>query len=135
MTRGQQHAPANRHRNASQWAYRRHRVDINENPPEDAQTIEFAVMALPDPYCGIVKHHARIGRPPEWRPDPDAKLVHLVAVRHARERYCQWHQALVVLRHSINGALFRFSVSGPSAADEPWRKGSPAASDRQQRAF
>jgi len=118
-----------------EWAYRQHRVDRNEHPPEDAQTLEFAVMALPDPYSGIVRHHARIGRPPEWRPDPDASIVHLAAVRHARDRYCQWHQALVVLRHSLNGSLVRFNVFGPAAADEPWRDVPDGTSDSRQRAF
>lgn len=117
-----------------EWAYRLHRVESNENPPQDAETLQFAVMALPDPYCDIVRHHARIGRPPQWRPDPDAKIVHLTAVRHARERYCQWHQALVVLRHGVNGALTRFAVSGPSAPDEPWREVATGPSDTRQQA-
>lgn len=118
-----------------EWAFRLQKVESRENTPPDAETLQFAVMALPDPYCDIIRHHARIGRAPEWRSDPDAKVIHLAAVRHWRERYCQWHQALVVLRHSVNGALLNYSVTGPAAPAEPWNDASHAGSERRIRAF
>lgn len=118
-----------------EWAFRLQKVESRENPPPDAETLQFAVMALPDPYCDIVRHHARIGRPPEWRCDPEARIVHLAAVRHGRERYCQWHQALIVLRHSVNTALVRYAVSGPSAPAEPWKDMARGNGEQRIRAF
>lgn len=118
-----------------EWAFRVQKVESRENPPQDAETMQFAVMALPDPYCDIVRHHARIGRPPEWRSDPEARVIHLAAVRHWRERYCQWHQALVVLRHSVNGSLVRFAVTGPAAPAEPWKDNADTGGEHRIRAF
>ena len=46
------------------WAFRDLKVETRRDAPEDALTVYWAVMALPAPFDHIVRHHARIGRPP-----------------------------------------------------------------------
>ena len=116
------------------WAFREQKVETTRVAPEDAMTIYWAVMALPAPFDQLVRHHARIGRPPDWRGIVDAKVVHLVAVRYWRERYTEWHKALVVLQRTIDGALRNYRVVGPAAPSQPWRDGGRAVSDIRKRA-
>jgi hypothetical protein len=111
------------------WAFREQKVETTRVAPEDAMTIYWAVMALPAPFDQLVRHHARIGRPPNWRSVTDAKVVHLVAVRYWRERYTEWHKALTVLQHTVNGALRNYRAVGPTAPSQPWRDGLRAVSD------
>lgn len=117
------------------WAFRDLKVETRRDAPEDALTVYWAVMALPAPFDHIVRHHARIGRPPEWRSSPDARVVHLVAVRHWRERYTQWHGALSILRHTLNGALRDHAASGPAAPRMPWHSDAPPVSRSWKRAL
>lgn len=117
------------------WAFREQKVETRRDAPQDALTTYWAVMALPEPFGQLVRHQARIGRPPEWQSDPDLKIVHLVAVRHWRERYGEWHNALTVLQRTINGALRDHSVTGPVTPQFPWRVGNAPASDSRRRAL
>ena len=117
------------------WAFREQKVETTRVAPEDAMTIYWAVMALPAPFDQLVRHHARIGRPPNWRSVTDAKVVHLVAVRYWRERYTEWHKALTVLQHTVNGALRNYRAVGPAAPSQPWRVGTPAVSDIRKPAW
>jgi hypothetical protein len=117
------------------WAFRQEKVESRRDAPVDALTTYWAVMALPDPFGQLVRHQSRIGRPPEWRSDPDVKIVHLIAVRHWRERYAEWHNALTVLQRTINGALRDHAVTGPAAPQYPWRDGDARVSYRQKRAL
>lgn len=117
------------------WAFRDEKVESRRDPPQDALTTYWAVMALPEPFGQLIRHQARIGRPPEWRIDPDLKIVHLVAVRHWRERYGEWHNALTVLQRTINGALRDHSVTGPGTPQLPWRSDRALASGRRKRAL
>jgi len=112
------------------WAFREEKVETTRVAPEDAMTIYWAVMALPAPFDQLVRHHARIGRPPDWHSITGAKVVHLVAVRYWRERYTEWHKALIVLQHTVNGALRNYRAVGPTAPSQPWHIGAPAVSDR-----
>jgi hypothetical protein len=116
------------------WAFREQKVESRRDAPDDALAVYWAVMALPDPFGQLVRHHARIGRPPEWRTDPELRIVHLVAVRHWRERYGEWHNALSVLQRTINGALRDHLVTGPAIAAQPWHDGRTAASYSRRRA-
>ena len=65
----------------------------------------------------------------------ETKVVHLVAVRYWRDRYDQWHRALGVLRHTVNGALRDYMATGPTAPARPWHDGRVAANGRQKRAL
>ena len=117
------------------WAFCDQKVESRRNPPQDALTTYWAVMALPEPFGQLIRQQARIGRPPEWRIDPDLKIVHLVAVRHWRERYGEWHNTLTVLQRTINGALRDHSVTGPATPQFPWRSDKTLASGRRRRAL
>ena len=117
------------------WAFRDEKVESRRDAAPDAQTTYWAVMALPEPFGHLVRHQARIGRPPEWRTDPDLRIVHLVVVRHWRERYGEWHNALSVLQRTINGALRDHVVTGPATPQFPWRSGNAPASGRRKRAL
>ena len=110
------------------WAFRHEKVETSRIAHEDALTVYWAVMALPAPFDHLVRHHARIGRPPDWSSSSDSKVVHMVAVRHWRDRYSEWHKALTVLRRTVNGTLRSYAASGPSASDQPWRSNAPAIS-------
>lgn len=103
------------------WAFRQEKVETSKLAHEDALTLYWAVMALPAPFDHLIRHHARIGRRPDWRARTDTKVVHLVAVRYWRERYSEWHQALCILQRTVNGALRNYAATGPSAPAEPWR--------------
>lgn len=103
------------------WAFREQKVETNRNANENALTVYWAVMALPSPFDDLIRHQARIGRPPNWEFVPEGKVVHLVSVRYWRERYGQWHKALNLLQHTIDGALHGVTVAGPAAPSEPWR--------------
>lgn len=43
------------------WAFRRESVETRRNPHGDALTVYWAVEALPEPYCSLVKRQARAG--------------------------------------------------------------------------
>ncbi len=116
------------------WAFRDEKVETSKRAPEDALTIYWAVMALPAPFDHLVRHHARIGRPPDWHSGSDATVVHLVAVRYWRERYSEWHKALTVLQRTVNGALRNYAASGPAAPQQPWRNIGPVVSRTPKRA-
>jgi hypothetical protein len=110
------------------WAFRQEKVETSKLAHEDALTVYWAVMALPAPFDHLIRHHARIGRPPDWHSGSEDKVVHLVAVRYWRERYSEWHKALTVLQRTLNGALRSYAALGPAAPDQPWRKSGPAIS-------
>jgi len=116
------------------WAFRQEKVETNKLAHEDALTIYWAVMALPVPFDHLIRHHARIGRPPDWSTSTDSNVVHLVAVRYWRERYVAWHKALAVLQRTVNGALRNFAATGPLASEAPWRNNRPPISRRPKRA-
>jgi hypothetical protein len=116
------------------WAFREQKVETLRNPTDDALTIYWAVMALPDPHGHLVKHHARIGRPPDWRAGSDRKVVHLSAARHWRERYTQWHAALTILSQTLNGSLRGHAACGPAALERPWQAGPTLLSGTARRA-
>lgn len=103
------------------WAFRQEKVECSKMAHEDALTVYWAVMALPAPFDHLIRHHARIGRPPDWSSGGESKVVHLVAVRYWRERYTDWHKALCVLQRTVNGALRGYAATGPIAPEEPWR--------------
>lgn len=107
------------------WAFQQEKVESSRTAHADALTVYWAVMALPAPFDQLVRHHARIGRPPDWSAASDAKVVHLMAVRYWRERYCDWHKALTVLQRTVNGALRSYAASGPAAPERPWRGSGP----------
>jgi len=115
------------------WAFREQKVETSRIAPEDAMTVYWAVMALPSPFDHLVRHHARIGRPPDWHSVTDAKVVHLVAARYWRERYTDWHKSLNVLQHTVNGALRSYRAIGPAAPEQPWRIGAPVLSGTPKR--
>jgi hypothetical protein len=115
------------------WAFRQEKVETNKIAHEDALTVYWAVMALPAPFDHLIRHHARIGRPPDWHFTSDAKVVHLVAVRYWRERYEEWHKALTVLQRTVNGALRSFTATGPVAPELPWRNAAPTFSGSRPR--
>ncbi len=116
------------------WAFRQEKVETSKLANDDALTLYWAVMALPAPFDHLIRHHARIGRPPDWSSTSDSKVVHLVAVRYWRDRYSEWHKALAVLQRTVNGALRNYVATGPAAPAEPWRDGSPTISRRPKRA-
>lgn len=103
------------------WAFRGQKVETLRNPTDDALTVYWAVMALPGPHGHLVKHHARIGRPPEWRVGQDSKVVDLSAARLWRERYTQWHAGLTILSYTLRGSLHGYVACGPAAPEQPWR--------------
>ena len=43
------------------WSFRDQKVETTRNPPEDALTVYWAVMALPEPYGSMVRQVARDG--------------------------------------------------------------------------
>ena len=112
------------------WAFRQERVETNQLAHEDALTLYWAVMALPAPFDHLIRHHARIGRRPDWTSNSDSTVVHLVAVRYWRDRYSEWHQALSILQGTVNGSLRHYLASGPAAPAEPWRLNRPPVSRR-----
>lgn len=116
------------------WAFREQKVETNALAQEDAMTVYWAVMALPAPYDHLIRHHARIGRSPDWQAGSEERVVHLVAVRYWRERYGEWRKALTVLQRTVNGALRNYSVSGPAAPEQPWRISGPTLSRTPKRA-
>lgn len=117
------------------WAFRDEKVESRDAAPIDALTLYWAVMALPDPFCQLIRHHARVGHPPDWRSVTETQVVHLVAVRYWRDRYEQWYRALGVLRHTVNGALREHTATGPLAPAKPWQVGRVASSDTRKRAL
>ncbi|HEY9010842.1 MAG TPA: hypothetical protein VIN06_07470 [Devosia sp.] len=117
------------------WAFRDEKVESRDKAHQDALTLYWAVTALPDPFCHLIQHHARIGHPPDWHSVTEGRVIHLVAVRYWRDRYDQWHRALGVLRHTVNGALKDHAATGPAAPARPWHDGRVAANGRQKRAL
>ena len=116
------------------WAFRDEKVETNKLAHEDALTIYWAAIALPAPFDHLIRHHARIGRPPDWRSGAESNIVHLVAVRYWRQRYSDWHKALAVLQRTVNGALRSYAATGPGAPEQPWRNNSLPISRRPKRA-
>lgn len=116
------------------WAFRDEKVETNKLAHEDALTIYWAAIALPAPFDHLIRHHARIGRPPDWSSATDSNIVHLVAVRYWRQRYSEWHKALAVLQRTVNGALRSYAATGPGAPEQPWRNNSLPISRRPKRA-
>jgi hypothetical protein len=102
------------------WAFRDQAVETTRNPPEDALTVYWAVMALPEPHGSMVRQAARDGVAPDWR-RPHGPVISLAKVRKARSAYTDWVQALVVLQRTLEGALHNFRAYGPAAAEEPWK--------------
>src|SRR6218665_1853224 len=113
------------------WAFRDERVETTRNPPENALTVYWAVMALPEPHGTLVRQYAREGAIPDWR----ASTGHIVSLdqsRRARTVYAQWLRALALLQHTLNGSLRGYSVYGPVAPAEPWRAGASVSYSAQQ---
>jgi len=113
------------------WAFHDELVETSNTPPGDALTVYWAVMALPEPFGGIVRHYARIGTAPNWCAEK-TRIVYLAKVRHDRRTYSQWHRALTVLQRSLSGAMADHVAYGPTVAEEPWSIGRPPSrTDRQ----
>ncbi len=117
------------------WAFRRESVETRRNPHGDALTVYWAVEALPEPYCSLVKRQARAGIAPKWQPDPGLSIVNLSELRQARARYGAWHKALGVLQQTLEGALQTFQVTGPAAPAAPWTINASDLSSRRQQAL
>lgn len=97
------------------WAFCEERADIREDADSDAQTIYWAVMALPDRHSRLVARHGQAGtRPP--RPDKSTRIVDLAEYRRHRADTEDWVQALILLRRVLDGPLVRFHPTGPLIA-------------------
>lgn len=98
------------------WAFREEHADIREDADIDAQTIYWAVIALPDHHSRLVEGHGRAGtRPPRANNSPP--VVDLAAYRRDRQEYEDWLEALILLRRVLDGPLSRFRPTGPMIAE------------------
>lgn len=109
-----------------EWAFRDQKVETQHCPDEDALTVYWAVMALPEPHASLVRLAARTGQPPDWRA-PKGTVVTLADVRTRRVNYAGWVRALTVLRKTLSAALRSYDVYGPAADEAPWLAGRRAA--------
>lgn len=99
------------------WCYRVERAHIRADADADAQTVYWAVTALPQHYANLVERHGRIGnRPP--MPSSAGPVVDLVQYRQQRQARADWLSALGVLRSVLDGALINYRPVGPSQ-DQP----------------
>jgi hypothetical protein len=103
------------------WAYRDEKVETNPSANRDALNVHWAVLALPPSYAEVIRHYARSGEPPTWRPNSGPVIV-LEEARRARALHGEWLRCLAVLRRALDGALLRFEVSGPAAGAGAWRR-------------
>lgn len=113
------------------WAFRDQRVETSGSPSEDALTVYWAVMALPEPHGTLVRQCAVAGTEPDWHA-PATRIVSLDHTRRARKTYGQWIKALTLLQHTLNGSLRGHKVYGPSAPTEPWRSTARISCTAQQ---
>ena len=97
------------------WAFREEHADIRADADADAQTIYWAVIALPDKHSHLVEQHGRAGTRP--LPPQTARVVDLMAYRAAREAHRDWLDALTLLCRVLDGALLRFRPTGPAVAE------------------
>ena len=103
------------------WAFRNQAVETKPAADGDAQTVYWAVLALPLPHATVIRRFAREARRPDWR-SGHSRCISLDAVRRSRRLYTEWVRALVVLQRTLEGTLSRYSVSGPGLDDEPWQR-------------
>ena len=97
------------------WAFREEHADIRADADADAQTIYWAVIALPDRHSHLVEQHGRAGTRPLTA--PTGPVVDLIAYRQAREAQRDWLEALTLLRRVLDGALLNYRPTGPVVAE------------------
>jgi hypothetical protein len=97
------------------WAFREEHADIRGDADADAQTIYWAVIALPDRHSHLVEQHGRAATRPLVA--PTGHVVDLAAYRAAREAQRDWLEALTLLRRVLDGALLRYRPTGPLVAE------------------
>ena len=76
------------------WAFRDHVEAGVADPPPDALSVYWAVMALPSAEAELIARHARTGVAPDWRPD-GAPVEHLGEMRRQRAVYADWVMSMV----------------------------------------
>jgi len=97
------------------WTFREEHADIRPDADADAQTIYWAVVALPDRHSHLVEQHGRSAtRPMAAVTGP---VVDLMAYRAAREAQRDWLEALTLLKRVLDGALLRYRPTGPLVAE------------------
>lgn len=101
------------------WAFRDHVEAGVADPPPDALSVYWAVMALPSAEAELIARHARTGIAPDWRPD-GAPVEHLGEMRRQRAVYADWVMSMARLAIMLEGTLNEFDVTGPAANDAPW---------------
>jgi hypothetical protein len=101
------------------WAFRHQSVETTAGADPDALTVYWAVLALPVPHATVIRRFAREARRPDWHA-AHSRCVSLDGVRRSRRLYTEWVRALMVLQRTLEGALGRFTVTGPNLDDEPW---------------
>lgn len=99
------------------WAFREEHADIRADADADAQTIYWAVVALPDRHSHLVEQHARAATRPVV--EATGAIVDLTAYRSAREAQRDWLEALALLRRVLDGALLQYRPTGPLVAKSP----------------
>ena len=97
------------------WAFREEHADIRPDADADAQTIYWAVIALPDRHSHLVEHHGRSATRP--LAPANGRVVDLTAYRAAREAQRDWLEALSLLRRVLDGALLNYRPTGPLVAE------------------
>lgn len=97
------------------WTFREEHADIRPDADADAQTIYWAVIALPDHHSHLVERHGRSATRPSA--PANGRVVDLGAYRAAREAQRDWLEALALLRRVLDGALLNYRPTGPLAAE------------------
>ncbi len=98
------------------WTFREEHADIRADADADAQTIYWAIVALPDRHSHLVEKYGRAATRP--MAETTGRVVELRAYREAREAQRDWLEALALLRRVLDGALLHYRPTGPIVAEQ-----------------